>query len=363
MYKQVIVVNKSLNMSPGKLGAMVAHGATSFFCEWFKRNVVTSNETYNDYLITPNARVDKELFAQWISGSFTKIVLEVEDDAAMKAIIEKAHEYGMVNRQDFFNIVDESTEFLDIPQWAVIAFKPMEMDIIKTSYEKQQESMVESKSPGEKYIWVEGFKGTQENMCCTVTYPKMCGFSVNHERKTEQYELNVPKILEGDPAVGRNGFHFCKDLDDVFRYYPFDFHNRFFKVKALVKKEEYDNRLFAALAAKEIILYEEVFPEYEEVKQYLKCTSKRYHEPYQFTEEDFNGAKEMGKEVYFKNKFIGALVKLGHSHLLSELVVEQCSCDVAYMKHIIDVATALKDEGVSRDTTAYILLGGIHEVK
>lgn len=130
MYKQVIVVNKSLNMSPGKLGAMVAHGATSFFCEWFKRNVITSNETYNDYLITPNARVDKELFAQWISGSFTKIVLEVEDDAAMKTIIEKAHEYGMVNRQDFFNIVDESTEFLDIPQWAVIAFKPMEAEKI-----------------------------------------------------------------------------------------------------------------------------------------------------------------------------------------------------------------------------------------
>ena len=130
MYKQVIVVNKSLNMSPGKLGAMVAHGATSFFCEWFKRNVVTSNETYNDYLINPNARVDKELFAQWISGSFTKIVLEVEDDEAMKSIIEKAHEYGMVNRQDFFNIVDESTEFLDIPQWAVIAFKPMEAEKI-----------------------------------------------------------------------------------------------------------------------------------------------------------------------------------------------------------------------------------------
>lgn len=336
MYKQVIVVNKSLNMSPGKLGAMVAHGATSFFCEWFKRNVITSNETYNDYLITPNARVDKELFAQWISGSFTKIVLEVEDDAAMKTIIEKAHEYGMVNRQDFFNIVDESTEFLDIPQWAVIAFKPMEAEKIDPI-------------TGELNLY-----GYEE---------KMCEFSVNHERKTEQYELNVPKILEGNPAVGRNGFHFCKDLDDVFRYYPFDFHNRFFKVKALVKKEEYDNRLFAALAAKEIILYEEVFPEYEEVKQYLKCTSKRYHEPYQFTEEDFNGAKEMGKEVYFKNKFITALVKLGHSHLLSELVVEQCSCDVAYMKHIIDVATALKDEEVSRDMTAYILLGGIHEVK
>lgn len=36
MYKQVIVVNKSLNMSPGKLGAMVAHGATSFFVSGLK---------------------------------------------------------------------------------------------------------------------------------------------------------------------------------------------------------------------------------------------------------------------------------------------------------------------------------------
>ena len=130
MYKQVIVVNKSLNMSPGKLGAMVAHGATAFFCEWFKRNVTTLNETYNDYAINPNTRVDKELFAQWISGSFTKIVLEVENDAAMKEIIRKAHGHRMVNRQDFFNIVDESTEFLDIPQWAVIAFKPMETEKI-----------------------------------------------------------------------------------------------------------------------------------------------------------------------------------------------------------------------------------------
>lgn len=130
MYKQVIVVNKSLNMSPGKLGTMVAHGATAFFCEWFKRNTAALNETNNDYTISPNARVDKELFAQWISGSFTKIVLEVENDAAMKEIIKKAHEHRMVNRQDFFNVVDESTEFLDIPQWAVIAFKPMEIEKI-----------------------------------------------------------------------------------------------------------------------------------------------------------------------------------------------------------------------------------------
>lgn len=130
MYKQVIVVNKELDMSPGKLSAMVAHGATSFFCEWFRQNVATSNSTWIEYTIKPTARLDKELYAQWINGSFTKIILEVENTEEMKKIVQTAHEHGMINKQDFFNIVDESTEFLDIPQWAVIAFRPMEAEKI-----------------------------------------------------------------------------------------------------------------------------------------------------------------------------------------------------------------------------------------
>lgn len=120
------------------------------------------------------------------------------------------------------------------------------MDIIKTSYEKQQESMVESKSPGEKYIWVEGFKGTDSNMCCTVIR--------GYERNREQYELNIPKVLKGKPKNGIYGFHFSKKLDCVFRYYPFDFYNRYFKVKALVEKKDYDNEWSMSFAAKEIIL-------------------------------------------------------------------------------------------------------------
>lgn len=130
MFKQVIVVNKRLDMSPGKLGAMVAHGATSFFCEWFKQNVATSNSTWTEYLIKSTAGLDKELYAQWIAGSFTKIVLQIENEEEMKKLIEKAHRFGMVNNKDFFNIVDESTEFLDIPQWAAIAFRPMEAEEI-----------------------------------------------------------------------------------------------------------------------------------------------------------------------------------------------------------------------------------------
>lgn len=101
------------------------------------------------------------------------------------------------------------------------------------------------------------------------------------KRNREQYELNIPKVLKGKPKNGIYGFHFSKKLDCVFRYYPFDFYNRYFKVKALVEKKDYDNEWSMSFAAKEIILCEEIYPKYEEVKEYLKYTTAKYHKTYQ----------------------------------------------------------------------------------
>lgn len=131
MWKQVIVVNKSLNMSPGKLSAMVAHGSISFLTHWLQRNV---SEEYNKetgcYYLKEGTEFNHSLYANWITGSFTKIILEVENDKCMERIIELAHLEGLTNGYDFFNIVDDSTEFLDVPKWAVIAFAPMPNEII-----------------------------------------------------------------------------------------------------------------------------------------------------------------------------------------------------------------------------------------
>lgn len=92
------------------------------------------------------------------------------------------------------------------------------MDIIKTSYEKQQESMVESKSPDEKYIWVEGFKGTQENMCCTVTYPKMCGFIAGIVNKYKNMfgksRIVVVKSQLGQPITAYSGDEVYWEIPD-----------------------------------------------------------------------------------------------------------------------------------------------------
>ena len=77
----------------------------------------------------------------------------------------------------------------------------------------------------EEYIWVKGFKGTNKDMRCKGDY---------------QYELGKQFDLDADvePETCSKGFHFCKDLESVFRYYKIGDGNRFFEVEALVKKSD-----------------------------------------------------------------------------------------------------------------------------
>ena len=89
----------------------------------------------------------------------------------------------------------------------------------------------------EEYIWVKGFKGTDKDMRCKGDY---------------QYELGKQFDLDADvePATCSKGFHFCKKLENVFRYYKIGEGNRFFEVEALVKKSDLDpkNKEYAKYA-------------------------------------------------------------------------------------------------------------------
>ena len=79
----------------------------------------------------------------------------------------------------------------------------------------------------EEWIWVKGFKGTDKNMQCKGNY---------------QYELGrFFDMNSGDDVeLCYSGFHFCKNLENVFRYYGIGDGNRFFEVEALVKKSDWD---------------------------------------------------------------------------------------------------------------------------
>jgi len=107
---------------------MVAHGSISFLTNWVKENIhqIVDGEMYDyKYTIKDNATFPGRIYDEWINSSFTKIVLEASQ-TEMEEIIRCAKAAGFCNNVDFFNIVDESTEFEDIPRWAVIAFKPMD---------------------------------------------------------------------------------------------------------------------------------------------------------------------------------------------------------------------------------------------
>lgn len=95
-----------------------------------------------------------------------------------------------------------------------------------------------------EWIWIDAFKGTDENIVC----------------KDKQYVMGVEDNYYGSVVLGSKGYHVCTDLQHVFRTYDYDFRNRFFKVKALVQANEYQyrNPNNTTLVAKAIKFVEEI---------------------------------------------------------------------------------------------------------
>ncbi len=81
--------------------------------------------------------------------------------------------------------------------------------------------------PEEEWVWVEGYKGTDKDMKCR---------DFQYELGT-QYDIPDGQVIE----ECKSGFHLCLELADVFCYYGVGDGNRYFKVKALVRKSDKDN--------------------------------------------------------------------------------------------------------------------------
>ena len=93
-----------------------------------------------------------------------------------------------------------------------------------TTLKESNEVICESiKEPKEEWIWVEGYKGTDKDIKCK-------GFQYTIDT---QYDIPEEKVAE---CV--SGFHLCLKLNDVFSFYNIGESNRFFKVKALVRKAD-----------------------------------------------------------------------------------------------------------------------------
>lgn len=78
----------------------------------------------------------------------------------------------------------------------------------------------------EEWVWVTGYKGTDKDMKC----------------RDYQFEMNKQfDMPEGEDIVMcSSGFHFCDKLKFVYQYYNICNGNRFFEVKALVRRWKKD---------------------------------------------------------------------------------------------------------------------------
>jgi hypothetical protein len=161
----------------------------------------------------------------------------------------------------------------------------------------------------EEWVWVEGYKATDKNMCC----------------KDYQYELGKQHDMPEDAEISScsSGFHLCLKLSDVFGYYEIRNDNRFFKVKALVRKSEVDRygrhthymfgyRNNDKLAAKSIIFTEECT-----LDEIFKATKAA-----DWSEEDKKLAISIGIKGVQNIRRTNELVSLGYSEGVAKYICE-----------------------------------------
>ena len=132
-WKQYIIVNKGVGMSPGKLAAQVSHASMAFLTNKMRQNACVV-ETGLDFQPVEMAHYEfmlpLDMHEGWIEGIFTKVILEAKNEARMVRLVEDLVAAGMVEGKDFFRVIDSGlTEFDGVKTWTCIGLRPIDTDV------------------------------------------------------------------------------------------------------------------------------------------------------------------------------------------------------------------------------------------
>lgn len=164
----------------------------------------------------------------------------------------------------------------------------------------------------EEWVWVEGYKGTCSDMTCN-------GY---------QYELGKRFDMPGDAKIVAcsTGFHLCLEMHHVFRYYHRGGGNRFFRVKALVRKTDLDH--YGTLGL--VYVHDKLVAKSIEFVSELTADEILYEDEYKnWTKAEKKRALKEGIDAVLKQRQIAPLVKLGYSRPFAEYIVAKGKADVA----------------------------------
>lgn len=129
--RRLFIMRKDLHMSPGKLAAQVSHCAEAYWIRGLRRFAEPLDD-YAGYKI--NGIIDKEIFEQYINGSFTKTICEAKNKNHLLKAKTMADEIGLIEGEHYGLIYDKcltelEPEELDGTTLTGIWFCPLSDDI------------------------------------------------------------------------------------------------------------------------------------------------------------------------------------------------------------------------------------------
>ena len=205
----------------------------------------------------------------------------------------------------------------------------------------------------EEWVYVEGIKGMTEDMKGYDNF---------------QFEVGKTYIKDGLIEICKNGFHLSLNLEDVLNHYGLCKGNRFFKVRALVRKKdldeygtvtEIDNFFYGKqkiiknkLVSKEIEILEELSDEelFEEYKK-MESGKSRWIEGI----DDFIYCRKRGENKLAEDKLNVKLMVLGVNELLVKILTKDFD-SVKSREIFVDYVEALSKENISRDMFIYLII-------
>lgn len=99
--RRLFIIRKDLNLSKGKLAAMVAHCAEAFWTRLISRNAIMEDGVYAVKFNLPASTMD-----EYVRGLFVKTICEAKNLAHLMKVEPLANEFGLVKDVDYGFIDD-----------------------------------------------------------------------------------------------------------------------------------------------------------------------------------------------------------------------------------------------------------------
>lgn len=102
MMRRLFIMRKDLHMSTGKLLAQTCHCAEAYWTRGLRNNAHLIEDNY-----VSTVQIPKEVFEQYVCGTFTKTVCEAKSKTHLMKAKKIADEMGLVESVDYGLIYDK----------------------------------------------------------------------------------------------------------------------------------------------------------------------------------------------------------------------------------------------------------------